>query len=119
MLKPCGNEDQNEHSFYKRLFGANQSCLNQDEKDLVHFLPLYRGPLVNNEVSYIAIENITAGIRYPSILELKVGVKAFEQELQLETTEEVNAKTNFKSLNLADVGFQLSGMKVSKIISNF
>ena len=50
---------------------------------------------------------------------LKVGVKAFEQELQLETTEEVNAKTNFKSLNLADVGFQLSGMKVSKIISNF
>ena len=56
------------------------------------------------------MENIATGIRYPSIIDLKIG-------LTFDPKTEINEKENLNNPYLADVGFQLCGMKVSKTSS--
>lgn len=51
VLKPAQAppRGEREHNFYKRIFSSNDDHLNEDEKELRHLLPNYRGAFYHNE----------------------------------------------------------------------
>lgn len=110
VLKPVQSppRGEREHNFFKRIFKSNNSDLNDDEQELKKLLPNYRGSFVHNDIDYIKMDDLAYGIKYPAVLDSKIGKVTYDPEASIEKIE----RQKLKYPDVEEVGFQLIGMRV-------
>lgn len=110
VLKPAQAppRGEREHNFYKRIFSLNDTELNDDEKELRHLLPNYRGAFYHNEIVYIKMDDLAWGIKYPAVIDFKIGRRTYDPEATIEKIE----RQKLKYPPVERIGFQLLGMRV-------
>lgn len=110
VLKPVQSPPRGdrEHNFFKRIFTSDQSELNQDERDLKCLLPHYRGSVIHNEIIYIKMDDLAYGIKYPAVIDFKIGRQTYDPEASIEKIE----RQKLKYPPVERIGFQLLGMRV-------
>lgn len=110
VLKPVQSppRGEREHNFFKRIFKSDLNELNEDEKELKHLLPFYRGSLIHNETMYIKMDDLAFGIKYPAVIDLKIGRQTYDPEASIEKIE----RQKLKYPPVEKIGFQLLGMRV-------
>ena len=110
ILKPVQSppHGEREHDFYKRLFQRKDHELSGDEVELRKLLPTYRGFVLHNEITYIKLDDVAYGIKYPAVADFKIGCITHEPEA---TPEKVHRHRS-RYPPAEKLGFQLLGMRV-------
>jgi len=140
VLKPVQSppRGEREHNFFKKIFSSVESELNQDEKELKNLLPTYRGPFMHNnskslyfwfsfrlitiffsifliKVMYIKMDDLAYGLKYPAVIDFKIGRQTHDPEA---STEKIT-RQKLKYPPCEKIGFQLLGMRVSYLFTFF
>lgn len=110
VLKPVQSppRGEREHNFFKKIFSQDESELNEDEKELKNLLPTYRGPFMHNNIMYIKMDDLAYGLKYPAVIDFKIGRQTHDPEA---STEKIT-RQKLKYPPCEKIGFQLLGMRV-------
>lgn len=110
VLKPVQSppRGEREHNFFKDIFESDEKDLNENQRALKKLLPIYRGSLIHNDIIYIKMDDMAYGIKYPAVIDLKIGRVTFDPE----ATPEKIKRQKLKYPPVEKIGFQLIGMRV-------
>lgn len=93
-----------ELKLYQTTFAP--SCKDKELFELRHFLPLYYGTEVIDEVTFLVMDNLVHRFPRPNVLDLKMGRVTWDPEASAE--KKLHEESKYPPLK--DLGFQLTGM---------
>ncbi|KAL8604239.1 hypothetical protein ACOMHN_014807 [Nucella lapillus] len=100
-----------ELKLYQTTFAP--ACQNTDLMELRHFLPVYYGTEVLDDVTFLVMNNLTDSFAKPNVLDLKIGLVSTDPE----ATEEKKRSEELKYPPRKQLGFNLTGMMVHDAVS--